>query len=72
MTERVPKDIVIKRKQVESKNAELLNKLAASNKELEEYAHIVSHDLKSPLRSIAALTSWIKTDNESWEDDKDR
>lgn len=54
-----------KRKQVESKNAELLNKLAASNKELEEYAHIVSHDLKSPLRSIAALTSWIKTDNES-------
>lgn len=52
------------RKEVELRNSELLNKLAESNKELEQYAHIVSHDLKSPLRSIAALTSWIKTDNE--------
>jgi PAS domain S-box-containing protein len=45
------------------KNRELLKKLKKSNEELQEYAHIVSHDLKSPLRSIAALTSWIKTDN---------
>jgi PAS domain S-box-containing protein len=47
----------------EIKNRELLKKLKKSNEELQEYAHIVSHDLKSPLRSIAALTSWIKTDN---------
>jgi PAS domain S-box-containing protein len=52
-----------KRKIVEIKNSELLKKIKKSNEELEEYAHIVSHDLKSPLRSIAALTSWIKTDN---------
>jgi PAS domain S-box-containing protein len=51
------------RNKVESKNAELLNKLEKSNSELEEYAHIVSHDLKSPLRSLAALTYWIKIDN---------
>jgi PAS domain S-box-containing protein len=51
------------RKKIEIKNDELLKKLEKSNQELEEYAHIVSHDLKSPLRSIAALTSWIKTDN---------
>ena len=51
-------------KKVQSKNKELLTKLAKSNEELNEYAHIVSHDLKSPLRSIAALTSWIKTDNQ--------
>ena len=51
------------RNMVESKNAELLNKLEKSNSELEEYAHIVSHDLKSPLRSLAALTYWIKIDN---------
>ena len=50
-------------KKVEIKNRELLKKLKKSNEELQEYAHIVSHDLKSPLRSIAALTSWIKTDN---------
>jgi light-regulated signal transduction histidine kinase (bacteriophytochrome) len=30
---------------------------------LHEYAHIVSHDLKSPLRSIDALVAWIKADN---------
>lgn len=51
------------RKIVETRNKELLVKLERSNAELNEYAHVVSHDLKSPLRSIAALTSWIKTDN---------
>ncbi|WP_298343050.1 ATP-binding protein [uncultured Algibacter sp.] len=41
----------------------LLEKLEKSNNELQEYAHIVSHDLKSPLRSIDALVNWIKEDN---------
>lgn len=47
----------------ETKNKELLVELEKSNEELHEYAHIVSHDLKSPLRSINALTNWIKEDN---------
>lgn len=51
------------RKKAERDNAVLLSKLEKSNEELKEYAHIVSHDLKSPLRSISALTSWIKMDN---------
>lgn len=51
------------REKVEAKNVELLEALAKSNDELQEYAHIVSHDLKSPLRSINALTAWIKEDN---------
>ncbi|SFU27505.1 PAS domain S-box-containing protein [Pustulibacterium marinum] len=42
----------------------LVEKLERSNIELQEYAHIVSHDLKSPLRSIYALVSWLKEDNE--------
>jgi PAS domain S-box-containing protein len=42
----------------------LLKKLEKSNSELEEYAYIVSHDLKSPLRSLDALVSWLKEDNE--------
>tara|TARA_R110002126_G_scaffold142546_5_gene288451 strand:+ start:7654 stop:9375 length:1722 start_codon:yes stop_codon:yes gene_type:complete len=50
--------------EIEEKNKDLLDKLRRSNEELNEYAHIVSHDLKSPLRSIAALTTWIKMDNE--------
>lgn len=40
----------------------LMGELSAQNKELSEYAHMVSHDLKSPLRSIDALTSWLKED----------
>lgn len=52
-----------KRQNAESKNIVLLNKLEKSNDELQEYAHVVSHDLKSPLRSINALISWIKEDN---------
>lgn len=54
---------LIERKKTENLNIELLKKLEKSNEELHEYAHIVSHDLKSPLRSLAALTTWIKTDN---------
>ncbi|WP_435415297.1 PAS domain-containing sensor histidine kinase [Polaribacter aestuariivivens] len=41
----------------------ILKELEKRNQELHEYAHIVSHDLKSPLRSINALVSWIKSDN---------
>jgi len=47
----------------------LLKDLERSNDELHEYAHIVSHDLKSPLRSIYALVAWLKEDNEGKLDD---
>ncbi|AUP77650.1 ATP-binding protein [Flavivirga eckloniae] len=50
------------REKAESKNKDLLNELAKSNEELQEYAHIVSHDLKSPLRSINTLVNWIRED----------
>jgi PAS domain S-box-containing protein len=41
----------------------LLKDLEKRNDELNEYAHVVSHDLKSPLRSINALIAWLKEDN---------
>ena len=41
---------------------QLLYNLEVQNQELSDYAHMVSHDLKSPLRSIDALTSWLKED----------
>ena len=50
-------------KALELQKEKLLLKLEKSNDELQEYAHIVSHDLKSPLRSIDALVSWLKEDN---------
>ena len=40
----------------------LLKNLEIQNQELNDYAHMVSHDLKSPLQSIEALASWIQQD----------
>jgi PAS domain S-box-containing protein len=50
-------------KNLELQKELILKELEISNNQLHEYAHIVSHDLKSPLRSIDALVSWIKADN---------
>ena len=50
-------------KNLELQKELILRELEISNNQLHEYAHIVSHDLKSPLRSIDALVSWIKADN---------
>ena len=41
---------------------ELLLKLQYQNEQLNDYAHLVSHDLKSSIRSLSALLSWIKED----------
>jgi two-component system, sporulation sensor kinase E len=46
------------------KNEKLISDLTESNIELSNYAHIVSHDLKTPLHSIASCLSWLKDDNE--------
>ncbi|WP_340075145.1 PAS domain S-box protein [Leptobacterium sp. I13] len=47
---------------IEKQKEKLLANLEKSNEELKEYAHIVSHDLKSPLRSISTLASWLRED----------
>ena len=47
------------------KNEKLISDLTESNIELSNYAHIVSHDLKTPLHSIASCLDWIKEENEN-------
>ncbi|MHC4323336.1 MAG: sensor histidine kinase [Planctomycetota bacterium] len=41
---------------------ELINKVDNINKELKDFASIVSHDLKAPLRGIKSLATWILDD----------
>jgi signal transduction histidine kinase len=36
--------------------------LEKSNKQLDQFAYVVSHDLKAPLRGIANLSQWIEDD----------
>jgi len=41
----------------------LINDLTIRNEELSHYAHIVSHDLKTPLRTISTCINWLLEDN---------
>lgn len=48
---------------INAQREELLKSLELQNQSLNEYAHVVSHDLKAPLRSINALINWVIEDN---------
>lgn len=58
-------DQVRARQEIEKKAeelAELMQSLERTNQELDQFAYIVSHDLKAPLRAIATLAEWIEED----------
>jgi PAS domain S-box-containing protein len=67
------------RKQAEDALAQLnedlratVEELQRSNKELQDFAYVTAHDLKSPLRAIGTLTDWIYTDYEHQFNDQAR
>jgi PAS domain S-box-containing protein len=45
-----------------SRLARSASQLEERNQELDSFVHIVSHDLKAPLRAIANLSAWIEED----------
>jgi two-component system sensor kinase FixL len=49
-------------KEAQKRQGELLEQVEKTNQELKDFAYIVSHDLKAPLRGINTLATWISTD----------
>jgi signal transduction histidine kinase len=46
--------------------------LARSNRDLNQFAYVASHDLKAPLRAISSLSTWIEEDLRDKIDDQGR
>lgn len=46
--------------QIEQRQSEL----ERSNRDLHQFAHVVSHDLKAPLRAIGNLSAWLAEDHD--------
>ncbi|NEP19067.1 MAG: histidine kinase [Leptolyngbya sp. SIO4C1] len=47
---------------LEDRVAQRTTELQRRNQELDQFAYVVSHDLKAPLRAIATLSEWIEED----------
>lgn len=56
--------------QIVNLNKNLEKKVEERTKDLEDFAYIISHDLKAPLRAINQLSNWIREDYESTLDEE--
>ncbi|MGN6669246.1 MAG: sensor histidine kinase [Trinickia sp.] len=53
---------ITERKESEGRRRALMQEITAANEELTNFAYVVSHDLKAPLRGIASLADWLSQD----------
>lgn len=61
ITDRMHRELAIK--ELNANLAAANARLESMNVELQDFAHIISHDLKAPLRGITTLVTWLQADH---------
>lgn len=56
------KQQIVEKEKAQKAQRQALIKLERSNAELENFAHVTSHDLKAPLRGISTIADWLLAD----------